>query len=226
MTRKPSVDLSRRSLLLGGMLVATSATAAALQLRVRFQRPLHEDLGDQIPRAVGQWNEIDGGEVVRPPEAAATNRYDQEVSRVYATEGMPGVMLMIAYGTTQSDTLQVHRPEFCYPASGFSLGESQKVRQPVGSSLQIPATFFTAVRGDRVEQVLYWVRLGKHFPTSWLQQHLARLEDRATGVVPDGILVRASVIDPDAQASKQLLSGFLEQLVQRSGPAAHRALLG
>lgn len=226
MTGEPPLDLSRRSLLLGGMLLTTSAAAAALQLRVRFQQPVRADLGDDIPRGFGEWSEIDGGDVVRPAEAAATSRYDQEVSRVYTSEGVPGVMLMIAYGTTQSDTLQVHRPEFCYPAAGFSLGQPVTVRQPVGSSLYVPATFFTAVRGDRVEQVLYWVRLGKHFPTSWLRQHLARLEDRIVGVVPDGVLVRASIINPDAQSSRQILSGFLDQLVQRSGTAARRALLG
>ena len=30
-------------------------------------------------------------------------------------------MLSIAYGKNQSDALQLHKPEICYPAQGFTL---------------------------------------------------------------------------------------------------------
>jgi EpsI family protein len=31
------------------------------------------------------------------------------------------IMLSIAYGKNQSDALQLHKPEICYPAQGFTL---------------------------------------------------------------------------------------------------------
>ena len=218
--------LSRRSLLLGGLTAATAAAAVGLDLRARTQQPVHAPLAEQFPDRLGTWVALEQEGIVRPPEAGTKARYDQEVSRVFAAPDEPSVMLLIAYGSTQSDTLQVHRPEFCYPAAGFRISDTRPMAQPVSSAFNVPATFFTAVRGERVEQVLYWVRLGDYFPDSWLQQHLARLKNSARGLVSDGILVRASVIDDDAERSRVLLSRFLQNLTLQSTPVGRLALLG
>ncbi|QNN67123.1 EpsI family protein [Sphingomonas lutea] len=211
---------------MGSLTVATATAAVGLDLRARTQKPVQAALAEQFPERLGAWVALEQEGIVRPPEQGAKSRYDQEVSRVFAAPDEPSVMLLVAYGSTQSDTLQVHRPEFCYPASGFKILETRDVSQPVTSGLSLPAGFFTAVRGQRVEQVLYWVRLGDYFPDSWLQQHLARLKNSARGLVSDGILVRASVIDGDAQRASVLLSRFLQQLALQSTPLGRQALLG
>ena len=227
MTRPPDgFDLSRRSMLLGGMVLATSATVAGLELRNTTQRPINRSLEGEIPRQVGGW--VSGGEseVVRPAEAADKAIYDQELSRVFLSADNPGIMLLIAYGSTQSDTLQVHRPEFCYPAAGFDITKTEQVTLPLSASKGLSAAFFTATRNDRVEQVLYWVRLGQYFPDTWLQQHLAATKNALRGLTTDGVLVRASVIDSDAAKAKQLLLEFLQQLTLNATPVGRTALLG
>ncbi len=220
------LDLSRRSLLLGGLMLGTSATAAGLQLRNHAQDPINRPLGGEIPNRMGPWVANEEGEIVRPAEAPGKARYDQELSRAFISPGNPAVMLLIAYGSTQSDTLQVHRPEFCYPAAGFKIGESRSVVQPITRSVSLPASFFTATRDERVEQVLYWVRLGEYFPDTWLRQHLARMKNAVRGLTTDGILVRASIIDPDAAKAQQLLVDFLQQLTLGATPTGRRVLLG
>lgn len=219
-------SLSRRSLLLGGLMVSASAAASGLQLRSGGSPPISRPLKGEFPRRIGDWTAAEAGAIVRPAEAGTKSRYDQEVSSVYLAPDRPGIMLLVAYGSTQSDTLQVHRPEFCYPAAGFRLMDSRAVTQPVASNSAVPARFFTAIRGERVEQVLYWVRLGEYFPDTWIEQHVSRMKNSIRGLKPDGILVRASVIDRDATRSHALLSDFLKQLAVQSSPVARTALLG
>ncbi len=220
------IDVSRRSLVLGGMMLGTAGAALGLELRNREQTPVNKPLAGELPTKVGRWSVVDEGQIVKPPEVPDKTRYDQELSRSFISPGNPPIMLLIAYGSTQSDTLQVHRPEFCYPASGFKLGDSHPVAQPITPSVSIPASFFTATREERIEQVLYWVRLGEYFPDSWLRQHLARMKNAVRGLTTDGILVRASIIDPDAAMAQRLLVDFLQQLTLGATPVGRRILLG
>lgn len=226
MSDTDGIDVSRRSLLLSGMMLGTAGAALGLELRNREQNPVNKPLAGEMPTKVGRWTLVEEGEIVKPPEAPDKSRYDQELSRSFISPGNPPIMLLIAYGSTQSDTLQVHRPEFCYPASGFQLGDSHPVAQPITRSVNIPASFFTATREERVEQVLYWVRLGEYFPDTWFRQHLARMTNAVRGLTTDGILVRASVIDPDAVKAQQLLVDFLQQLTLGATPVGRRILLG
>ena len=226
MTDPGGIDVSRRSLILGGMMLGTAGTALGLELRNRAQDPVNKPLAGELPTRVGRWSVVEEGEIVKPPEAPEKSRYDQELSRSFVSPGNPPIMLLIAYGSTQSDTLQVHRPEFCYPAAGFQLGDSRPVTQPITRSVSIPASFFTATREERVEQVLYWVRLGEYFPDSWLRQHVARMKNAVRGLTTDGILVRASIIDSDAAGAQRLLVDFLQQLTLGSTPVGRRILLG
>ena len=226
MSDSEDLDLSRRSLLLGGLMLGASATSAGLQLRSHAQVPINRPLGREIPTQLGGWVANEEGEIVRPAEAPDKSRYDQELSRAFISPGNPPVMLLIAYGSTQSDTLQVHRPEFCYPAAGFKIGDSRSVAQPITRSASLPASFFTATRDDRVEQVLYWVRLGEYFPDTWLRQHLASIKNAVRGLTTDGILVRVSIIDADAAQAKVLLRDFLQELTHSATAAGRRVLLG
>jgi len=232
LTRKPdpmvhTAGISRRDAVLGGLLLGTAAAAGALEMRERVTKPVSFSIGDGLPGRLGERASLEGRGLVRPAEDSEKKSiYDQEVSRLYLGENLPAVMLMIAYGSTQSDTLQLHRPEFCYPASGFEISETQASPQPVGSDQIIPASFFTGVRGDRTEHVLYWTRLGDQFPDSWVGQHIARMKNSLRGLVPDGVLVRASLISPDSTEAHATLKEFLEQLVLGSSPRVRQVLTG
>lgn len=218
---------TRRTALIGGMLALTSAAGAGVKLLERQEAPFRGLLGGGIPKRLGPWAAMETTNLVRPEEEPAEEtRYDQEVSRIYEAPDQLPVMLLIAFGSTQSDTLQVHRPEFCYPAAGFKIEPRDEASIPLGGGGQVPAAFFTGVRGDRVEHILYWTRLGEQFPTTWVQQHIARAKNSLQGLVPNGVLVRASVIGSDANSAREQLTSFLAALVQRSSPVAQRALIG
>jgi len=221
-------ELSRRSLLFGGLLALASAGAVAALPRRRVDYLKGGSLDAVVPKAFSPWRYTGGGGFVLPPEEArkqSENRYDQELSRIYVDEQDNPVMLLIAYGSTQSDTLQVHRPEFCYPASGFRMGPAHPVEIPTVAR-PIPAGFFTATRGDRVEHILYWTRLGEYFPVTWLGQHWSRVENSFDGVLPDGILVRMSVIGGNAEEALPLLRRFATDLVAAIPPKNRPVLIG
>lgn len=219
--------MERRTALLGGVLLLTSAAGAAIKLRERAEAPLRGSISKGIPTRIGDWAAMETDGLVRPEyDPAKKSIYDQEVSRVYYAAETAPVMLLIAYGSTQSDTLQVHRPEFCYPASGFDIGPSHKVPIELSNGGFIPSAFFTAVRAERTEHILYWTRLGDQFPTSWISQHLARVRNSARGIIPNGVLVRASIIGLEREQARNQLRSFVGQLVQRSSPLAQRALIG
>ena len=65
-------------------------------------------------------------------------------------------MLLIAAGNNQTGFLQVHRPEFCYTAAGYQLGERQPQPVPIGGGRQIVANKLSrhARRAVRMDVVL------------------------------------------------------------------------
>jgi EpsI family protein len=134
------------------------------------------------------------------------------------------VMLLIAYGDTQNDLLQLHRPEACYPAFGFAITGSRKTLVPLANGVFVPARALTASSAQRVEQILYWTRIGEHLPTDGREQRIAKLEDQLAGIVPDGVLVRISMIADDAEQGLALNRAFATDLM-KAIPARNRSML-
>ena len=79
------------------------------------------NLEAMIPARIGDWR-IDTSIVpIEPsPEARALLEkiYSQTLSRTYINSAGQRVMLSIAYGGNQNDSMKVHQPEVCYGA-GF-----------------------------------------------------------------------------------------------------------
>lgn len=135
-------------------------------------------------------------------------------------------MLLIAYNNIQDGVLQVHRPEICYPASGYQLSDTRPIIAHLQKTLAVPAQVFTATGGDRIEQVLYWTRVAKRFPRSWLEQRMAVMRENLAGEVPDGALVRVSLLGADQAEAIPVLESFMGQFVAASPEPLRRVLLG
>ena len=138
-------------------------------------------------------------------------------------------MLLIAYSGAQDGTIQIHRPEVCYPASGFRLTRNEPHQIPLaGPSIigagAIPAREIIAETESRREQLVYWTRLGDHFPTRWIEQRLAVTAENFAGIVPDGVLVRISSVGDGNQFA--VLDDFARALVAGVGPRMRQVLLG
>lgn len=222
----PPLVTSRRIFLTGGALAAASAAAFALRPARAEHRIGTARLDDLIPATIGPWRFFTRDGVVLPQLDGPSEGYDQVVSRTYEAPGLPPVMLAIAYGSTQGGSLQLHRPEVCYPSQGFRLSGTSLPQIDVGLSSALPSRAFTARRDDRVEQVLYWSRISERFPRTSAEEYLAILGAVLRGAVPDGVLVRFSTIDADAAQSRAILAGFARGLLDAAPPRARAILVG
>ena len=222
-----SATPSRRDLLVGGAMLATAAVTYARLPRDRIATIGPKQLERLIPLQFGRWHfETTSGLVQPPPDALSSLLYDQQLARVYVAEDAAPVMVSMAYGSSQGGMLQVHRPEICYPASGFRLTETRLHPIADPGHMTIPARSFTAASDTRIEQVLYWTRIADMLPTGWTVQRLAIMRSNMSGLIPDGLLVRFSTAMPDPVLAFATLERFARELLGAVGPAGRRKLLG
>lgn len=222
-----SKGLSRRDLLIGGACLAAAGTAYARTPRRRLASIGKGQLEKLAPDVIGPWRyETASGVVLPPPDELARLLYDQQVARTYSSETDLPIMLVMAYGSSQGGMLQVHRPEICYPASGFRLSRTRTQPLDIGGGHSVPMRAFTASNDLRTEQVIYWTRIGNALPTSWTGQRIAIMESNLAGEVPDGLLVRVSAVDTNAGAAAAALGRFVRTLLAEVGPNGRRQLLG
>ena len=194
--------LSRRQAILGGAFLLTAGTAVA-----RVPRHHIDLLGDRkidklIPQKIGEWAFYSkSGLVVPPADQLKDALYSQLMTRVYVAADALPIMLLIAQSGGQTGVLQVHRPEYCYPASGFTLMERTVL--PIGlPGSQLEATAITAKADDRTEQLLYWTRVGEDMPLTWARQRWSVARANLKGDVPDAVLVRVSALTADGPGVK------------------------
>jgi EpsI family protein len=209
--------LDRRRFLIGGALAAGSATSFAGKptQSVDFLGP--RKLEALIPKKVGLYEFVSSSGLVVPTEDTLSDAlYSQLLTRVYSNGTDTPVMLLIAQSGGQSGILQVHRPEFCYPAGGFQLSHIASVPLSAGGRT-IEVNNLTAAMPGRAEQIVYWTRVGSHMPLSWADQRLVVAMDNLKGLIPDAVLTRLSTIDADAEAAYVRLARFAEQLLALLG---------
>jgi EpsI family protein len=223
----PSMLPSRRELLLGGLAAGAAATAWAGQPRTEQKFVPDGALEKIIPETIGDWTYgTASGLILPPPDQLARLLYSQQVARTYVSPDLPPVMLLLAYGSSQGGMLQIHRPEICYPASGFALSDVAETGVDLGAGRQLPARRFTARSDARIEQVLYWTRIGDYLPVTWTAQRLAVMRSNLAGYIPDGLLVRASIMVDDAAQAQTILAEFVRAMLHAMPTPRRHMLVG
>lgn len=220
--------IARRDFIMGG----AGVTAAALAYQLKPHRKLnllgHRKMADILPISFGTWSSQGESSLVTPATEGklAARLYNEIVSRIY-TQADTGeqIMMLIAYGDTQSDLLQLHRPEACYPAVGFHLASTELARIPLAANVAIPGRRVLAELEDRHERIVYWTRVGEFLPATSGGQREAQLKTAVEGYVPDGALFRFSSLRPDPSAF-EILDGFIKELVGAVAPNNRPPLLG
>jgi EpsI family protein len=186
-------------------------------------------LEDLVPRAFGMWSELPSNSVVVPEsdDSLAARLYAQTVTRVFVNNSDgTAVMALFAYGDTQSDQLQLHRPEVCYPAFGFEVVESKAVDIGLAGGAVIPARRLTAKSSMRTEHVAYWTRIGEYLPQSGQDQRAAKLRTAFQGIIPDGILVRLSNLQTTSDEGFAVNQRFAAQFIEAMPKDGLPALVG
>lgn len=222
--------ISRRHLTIGAVCAVAAAAGAAAKPRREVSHLAGKSLADIVPPAFGSWRAQDIADpLALKTEATLSSRlYAQQLARLYRhAETGDEIVLMIAYGARQTNELQLHRPEVCYPAFGFTLSRNEVTQIGLPQGVVVPARQMLAAAADRIESVLYWSRLGEFLPTSGSAQRLDRVRIALRGVVPDGLLARLSTESSlDPAPSWNLIRSFAASLVLAVAPTHRGALIG
>lgn len=186
------------------------------------------DLELMIPKRFGDWR-VD--ERIMPIQAnpevqAAVNKiYNQVLSRTYINGRGERIMLSIAYGGDQRDSMQVHKPEICYPAQGFIVTDQSDSVIDTGFN-QLPVSRLVAVMNRRTEPITYWIILGEKVPATGLARKFEQLKYGLTGRVPDGLLFRVSNIQRDSGPAYATHTRFITELLKNMKPEDRVRLIG
>lgn len=196
------------------------ASVGALALRPRPSAPGAApafQLEQLIPQHFGTWRAVPGAALVVNPQTQQLldKLYTQTLLRTYVNDRGERIMLSIAYGDDQRGGLQAHLPEVCYPAQGFSLvGSKQRTDlSTVGGTL--PVRRLHARLAAREEPISYWFTFGSQALASdspW-EKRVIEFRFGLSGVVPNGMLVRVSSIDPDSSAAYARHDAFIRDMI-------------
>jgi len=219
--------MNRRGLFAGALCVGGALAAQALKPHKYVSLLQSAKLDDLVPRGFGAWTSEDVGDplAINGPGTLSSKLYNQLVTRAYMDGKGAPVLMLLAHGERQSDELQLHRPEICYPAFGYALLKNEATSVRLAGQVAVPARRLLAKSPSSEESVIYWTRLGENFPVSFDEQRTARFNDTLEGIIPDGILCRFSTADNTAAAWPRL-QRFVRSLLAATDPAGRRVLIG
>lgn len=186
------------------------------------------DLETLVPRSFGDWS-IDSSIVPIAPNPQAqellSRLYNQTLARTYVNGLGTRVMLSVAYGGDQSDAMQVHKPEVCYPAQGFQVFDIRDGYLETSHGT-IPVRRLMARNGLRSEPVTYWIIVGNRIALGSFERKLEQLKFGLTGTVPDGLLFRVSTLTADGAEGYRVQSEFVRQMLESMDANGRARLLG
>jgi EpsI family protein len=219
-----------RNLLLLTLMLAASGMAVALRptQKIADQGP-KVDLEAMIPLAFGEWREEKkySAQIVDPSQLETINRiYSKTLSRTYVNTKGERIMLSIAYGEDQRDSVQLHYPEVCYPAQGFQVLSNRKGElQAQGGKIPV-RRLETRLEQQRLEPVTYWTMIGKQAVLGGMDKKLAEMHFGLRGEIPDGLLFRVSSIDANTERAFASQNQFVENLLVAVDPVVRQRISG
>jgi EpsI family protein len=218
--------LDRRSLIVGGCLAALGGFAYAMAPNSVAEAISDTDFRKMLPTRAGLWTAERSAELILPAEDALSAKlYENLETLIYHGSDVPGIMFLIAYSSVQKNDVHAHRPEVCYPAAGFPIIHNQPLRIKLPTR-DVDARYLIAARGDDFEHIVYWVRVGNSFPISWQQQRVDMAVANISGVIPDGVLVRASTITDSRRYENTGVRDFLSAISSVLNPIGNRIFFG
>ncbi len=223
------MPLSAKNLILLVLMLVSAGLAMALRPHISLanERP-PINLKAMVPTAFGDWQEQLNlsAQIVDPQQKELLNQiYSETLSRTYVNAAGYRIMLSIAYGRDQSDALQLHKPEICYPAQGFRLTNNQRGTLDL-LGRPIAATRLQTDLGQRFEPITYWTVVGDHVTKSGTDKKLTEMSYAFQGKVPDGMLVRVSSIDRGTENAYVIQSQFAAQMINAIAPEHRNRFAG
>lgn len=224
-----AMDRSLR-LAIAFVLAALAAAYAAHALQPRLESPSFPNtkLEAVIPEAFGDWR-IDRSIVPIQPDpgalAAIEAIYSDTLARTYVNSRGQRIMLSLAYGRRQNDSVRLHQPEGCYSGQGFAVSKAQSAVLDVGEH-RLPVRRLVATLSPRIEPITYWMVVGGVPAVSAMQAKLAQLRFGIRGYIADGLLFRVSSISADEPTAYAIQDAFVRELVAAVDPRFRPGILG
>ena len=215
------MKLPMRYLLMMGLMLASAALAAALRPTISLadeRAPIN--LKTMVPKAFGDWQErlVGLAQIIDPGTQQLLDKiYSETLTRTYINKDGYQIMLSIAYGKNQSDALQLHKPEVCYPAQGFQLTDKH-ANTLTAADIVLPTTRLMTKLDRRVEPVTYWTVVGDHVTKGGIDKKLTEMRYALEDRIPDGMLIRVSSIDGDRARAYKLQDAFAQQMLAAIDP--------
>jgi len=226
------MQMSGKNILLLALMLASAGLAFALRPTISLadeRAPIN--LKAAVPTAFGDWEELlhTSAQIIDPQRKQKLEElYSETLTRTYVNRAGYQIMLSIAYGKNQSDAVQLHKPEICYPAQGFALGSQSSGNLAIDSQSRrsIAVTRLTTKLGLRNEPVTYWTTVGDNVVQGQFDKKVAEMKYAFVGRIPDGLLVRFSSIGTDVARAFGMQSQFAATMVQTIDPAIQKRFVG
>jgi len=186
-------------------------------------------LEDIIPKYFGDWEVAKDQVFVTAPtpeiQELQSDIYQQVLMRTYKNSRGERIMLAIAYGNDQSDSLQAHKPEVCYSFQGFQILSNKNDKLFI-SERHIPVKRLVAQKGNRIEPITYWITVGNTVPSTSLQRKIEKLKYGLNRKIPDGMLVRVSSISANKNKEFMIQEQFLSSWIESVAPEYKNKFIG
>lgn len=216
--------INRRNLLVSSILSLGGLGALLVHPALRTHRPAQAGSAISLPEAFGPWRALPAERVILPPaDAQSVASYQQLTVGAYSDGKGPALVVLVASGALQTYALQLHRPEACYPSSGFTTLSLTKAERQLGGR-PVAINWMEAKRGERVDRLLYWTRLGDRFTSDVWDQRVQVAMNAFRGDRSDGVLVRISAETRASQASDARIAQFANAWLEAL-PATQRHFL-
>lgn len=216
---------------LAALALMVCAAVAATTLRPVSQpsaKSLGVSLSTVVPQQFGEWRVDTSIVPIAPPpdvQASLEKIYSQVLARTYVDDSGRRIMLSIAYGDGFDRQLDVHRPEYCYPAQGFTVGAFSDVSIEANQRA-LPVRRLVARMRGRNEPITYWVTIGDSAVASTFRRKLIKIKQGLTGQIGSGMLVRVSSIDRDEVGAYALQQQFIDAMLRSLSPGARKQVVG
>jgi EpsI family protein len=218
-----------RAVLVVCAIVATAAMAHLTKPTVFMADTLGKpNLETVFPKQFGTWRIDTSMPMILPSpdtQALLNSIYNQTLTRTYVNDEGSRIMLSVAYGGDQSDGTRAHLPEVCYPAQGFQITSNFTSHLNLAGR-DVATRQLMATQGLRNEPITYWLVVGDRVTVSRTDQKLAQFRLGLKGLIPDGMLVRVSSIDPDMAHGYQVQKGFLTDMAATFAEPAKDRVFG
>lgn len=206
-------SLKRTVMLLAILMVVTSVFAnMAKPTRLMSEIYPREKLANEIPLLFSRWEkqQTNIAEVVDPTQQAVLKYlYTETLSASYINANKGLVMLSIAYGKDQRDGNDVHQPDLCYPAQGFTVIEQRELPLVLDANRSIVVKYMKTQKGQRIEPLIYWTTLGDAVYRGKLQKKIIDFKYSRDNLIPDGMIVRVSTIEEDSAIAMASITDFV-----------------